>query len=148
MSRRPLLIALPVAAVALIAGCGNQGIQLAQNDPLYDAAVLFQNRCAGCHSFSTVGAQGSSTNPNNTERKDGPNFNERAVAYEEALYAIRNGGFSSGPMPQNIVVGREAEQVACFVAVYSGRSADRSTTPGGAPTGLEPDNTCVQQVAE
>ncbi len=31
---------------------------------------------------------------------------------EQVLYAIRNGGFSSGPMPQNIVVGKEAEQVA------------------------------------
>ena len=36
-----------------------------------------------------------------------------------ALYAIRNGGFSSGPMPQNIVVGEEAEAVAEFLAKYS-----------------------------
>ena len=43
------------------------------------------------------------------ERKDGPNFNQRKEQYEDVLYAIQNGGFSSGPMPQNIVVGDEAE---------------------------------------
>ena len=40
------------------------------------------------------------------------------------LYAIENGGFSSGPMPQDIVVGEEAEKVADFVAqVLGSRSA-------------------------
>ena len=36
------------------------------------------------------------------------------------LYAIRNGGFSSSPMPQNIVTGEDAQKVAEFVAKYSG----------------------------
>ena len=45
--------------------------------------------------------------------------------YEQVLYAIRNGGFSSGPMPQNIVVGEEAEAVARFVAENSGKQAAR-----------------------
>jgi hypothetical protein len=39
------------------------------------------------------------------------------------LYAIRNGGFSSGPMPQNILTGEEAQKVAEFVAAYAGRGA-------------------------
>ena len=39
------------------------------------------------------------------------------------LYAIENGGFSSGPMPQNILTGEEAQKVAEFVAEYSGRGA-------------------------
>ena len=53
------------------------------------------------------------SSPNNIERKDGPNFDTRAVEYDEALYAIQNGGFSSGPMPQNIVVGeRRASSLA------------------------------------
>ena len=34
--------------------------------------------------------------------------------------ASENGGFSSGPMPQDIVVGEDAEKVADFVAKYSG----------------------------
>ncbi len=28
------------------------------------------------------------------------------------LYAIENGGFSSGPMPQNIVTGEDAQKIA------------------------------------
>ena len=45
------------------------------------------------------------------------------------LYAIENGGFSSGPMPQDIVVGEEAEKVADFVAKYSGRDASSPPSP-------------------
>ena len=44
------------------------------------------------------------------------------------LYAIRNGGFSSGPMPQNIVVGEEAEALAAFIEQQSGK--DVETVPG------------------
>ena len=51
------------------------------------------------------------------------------------LYAIRNGGFSSGPMPQNIVVGEEAEEVAAFVAKYSGSDVARAPGPAELPAG-------------
>ena len=37
------------------------------------------------------------------------------------LFAIRNGGFSGGIMPANIVTGREANQVADFVSQYAGQ---------------------------
>jgi hypothetical protein len=39
------------------------------------------------------------------------------------LYAIENGGFSGAIMPQNVVVGRQAQEVAEFVATYAGRQA-------------------------
>ena len=39
------------------------------------------------------------------------------------LYAIRNGGFSGAIMPQNIVVGEDAQAVAEFVAKYSGSAS-------------------------
>ena len=107
--------------VLLLAGCGEEGIELSSSDPNYQAARIFEQRCAGCHTLDAVGSQGSSSNVNSREYKDGPNFNQREEKYEEVLYAIRNGGYSSGPMPQNIVVGKEAEAVARFVAEYSGR---------------------------
>ena len=53
------------------------------------------------------------------EYKDGPNFNQRHETANCVLYAIRNGGFSSGPMPQNIVTGPEAEALAKFISQYS-----------------------------
>jgi hypothetical protein len=73
---------------------------------------------------------------NDREYKDGPNFNVRKEEREDVLYAIRNGGFSSGPMPQDIVVGDKAEAVADFVAKYSGQDAARAPTPNrAAPEG-------------
>lgn len=143
MHRRLFLLPLLAAAV-MASGCGQEDIELAQDDPYYGAAVLFQQRCAACHTLDVVGSQGSAMAANSRERKDGPNFNVRAEDYASVIYAIRNGGFSSGPMPQNIVVGEEAEMVACFVAKYSGRSSDEESParsagePGGSSQPEEP----------
>ena len=46
------------------------------------------------------------------ERVDGPNFNMRKETPDNVLYAIRNGGFSGAIMPENIVVGKDADDVA------------------------------------
>jgi mono/diheme cytochrome c family protein len=119
-SRR--LLALPVIAAAFALGaCGSEGIELAEDDPNYEGARLFDENCAGCHSLSVAGADGSATGVAAREKRDGPNFDERPESVEDVLYAIRNGGFSSQPMPQNILTGEEAQKVAEFVAEYSGR---------------------------
>ena len=44
------------------------------------------------------------------------------------LYAIRNGGFSGAIMPENIVVGEDAQAVAEFLAKYSGLQAQKVPT--------------------
>jgi mono/diheme cytochrome c family protein len=121
---RPRLLALAIAAAALgTAACGEQGIEVAKSDPAYEGAQIFQQRCSGCHTMVAAGTQGSATDPNDREFVDGPNFEARKEEVDQVLYAIRNGGFSSGPMPQDIVVGEEAEKVAEFVAEYSGADA-------------------------
>ncbi len=125
----PLLV-LPAALAA--AGCGGTKLGVAANDPLHRGAEIFNQRCGGCHTYDVASTEGSGTKRNGREYKDGPNFNLRKEQYEEALYAIQNGGFSSGPMPQNIVTGREAQLVACFVATFSGRDRTRDPSPGGA----------------
>ena len=127
---RPSLLALAVAAAALGAGaCGEQGIQLADSDPDREGATIFQQSCSGCHTLEAAGTQGSTTNANDREYVDGPNFNARKEEKDQILYAIRNGGFSSGPMPQDIVVGERAEKVADFIAKYSGKNAARQAGP-------------------
>ena len=121
---RPRLLALATAAAALgIGACGEQGIQLSESNPDYQGAAIFQQHCSGCHTLAAAGTQGSTTSPNDREYVDGPNFNFRREKRDQVLYAIRNGGFSSGPMPQDIVVGDEAEKVADFVSKYSGKQA-------------------------
>ena len=126
LMRRPLvLLALLASSTALVA-CGTEDIDVAKDSPDYAGAVTFQQRCAGCHTLKVAGSQGSSTDIDSREYKDGPNFNQRKETYDSVLYALRNGGYSSGPMPQNIVVGKEAEEVARFVEKYSGK--ERSAT--------------------
>jgi mono/diheme cytochrome c family protein len=127
---RPVLITALVAAAALgLAACGfgEQGVSVSQNDPDHNGAVLFATHCSGCHTLSAAGTQGTG---NRGERTQGPNLNGRTETYEDALFAVQNGGFSGAIMPQNIVVGREAEAVARFVAKYAGTESETSPRPG------------------
>jgi mono/diheme cytochrome c family protein len=145
--RITVLAVLSLVVAVAVAGCGETGIEVAKSDPLYKGAEIFNQRCGGCHDLDAAGTEGSAHQVNGREYKDGPSFNQRKEQYEDVLYAIRNGGFSSGPMPQNIVVGRQAEIVACFVATSSGKLAARLPTPGNQPVeGAGKDN-CKQQFA-
>jgi mono/diheme cytochrome c family protein len=107
---------------------------VAKSDPTYHGAVIFAQRCAACHTLSVAGTQGSATNVRTRENKDGPNFDQRKEQVPDVLYAVRNGGFSSGPMPQDIVVGPDADAVAHFVAKYSGRKAPPQITVQQTPS--------------
>jgi mono/diheme cytochrome c family protein len=133
--RRTLILAVLALPGLALSACGSEGISLAKSDPNYRGAELFALRCGGCHTLDVAGTQGSATNVRTRENKDGPNFNQRKEQVDDVLYAIRNGGFSSGPMPQDIVVGKDAEAVAKFVAANSGKQAGEATGgQQGGPT--------------
>jgi hypothetical protein len=71
---------------------------------------------------------------------NGPNFDERCERpVTRVLYAIENGGFSGAIMPQNIVVGQQAIQVARFVSTYSGAKIPK--IPGVTPCAQKPVGT-------
>jgi mono/diheme cytochrome c family protein len=126
---RPVRITVLTLAAALgLASCGygEHGITVSEKDPDYEGAVLFATRCAGCHTLEAAGAQGTG---NRGLRTQGPNLDGRRETYEDALFAIQNGGFSGAIMPQNIVVGEEAEAVARFVAKFSGQKEISSAGP-------------------
>ena len=140
MTRSPFrLLALSALAASglAVSACGSQGIQLAKTDQNFKGAEIFANHCAGCHTLNVAGTQGSAFNVRTREYKDGPNFNQRKENLQDVLYAIRNGGFSSGPMPQDIVTGSSADRVARFVAKYSGNEAQHTVQPaqGNGPAG-------------
>jgi mono/diheme cytochrome c family protein len=125
MGRRRLAItgALVVTAAGAVA-CGSQGISseiASQPANVQHGAQLFSQRCSGCHTLEVVGAQGTTDNVRQRERVDGPNFNTRRETADNVLYAIRNGGFSGAIMPENIVVGRDANDVAAFLSKYAGK---------------------------
>jgi mono/diheme cytochrome c family protein len=118
-----------LACAPALSACGSQGIQVAKSSQYHRGAVLFRDHCSGCHTLSVVGAQGSATSIKNRVRTNGPNFDIREEKPEQVLYAIRNGGFSGAIMPENIVVGKDAADVAAFLAKYAGQSQTSSFTP-------------------
>jgi hypothetical protein len=123
------LLAIAAAAVAVLASaCGTEHIGVAQSNPLYKGAVLFSQRCSGCHTLSYAATHGSAPNIRTAQANSGPNLDERCERpITRVLYAIENGGFSGAYMPQNIVVGPNAIAVAKFVATYAGRGAPKLT---------------------
>jgi mono/diheme cytochrome c family protein len=119
---RPVAI-FCLLGTALTAGCGGE-IEVPENQTTaHRGAVLFNERCSGCHSLAAANAYGSkpSGEIQGGERTNGPDFNIRSESRDDVLFAIRNGGFSGQIMPANVVVGEDAEAVADFVAEYSGK---------------------------
>ncbi|OLE38368.1 MAG: hypothetical protein AUG48_01965 [Actinobacteria bacterium 13_1_20CM_3_68_9] len=129
MTLRPLVLgaASAAAAAVVLAACGTQGISVSQDDPAHRGAVLFSERCSGCHTLSPAGTQGSG---NRSLRQEGPNLDQRNESVDDVLFAIRNGGFSGAIMPQNILTGPDATSVAKFVSKYAGSQAGETPQPG------------------
>jgi mono/diheme cytochrome c family protein len=134
MTRRRPLLALAAFAVlgAAAVGCGTEkndvkqpGVAITGVSKQYQqGAKLFVERCSGCHNLALVGAEGGALQVKDRERVDGPNFNVRHEDVQSILYALRNGGFSGAIMPQDIVVGQDAQAVANFLAHYAGHSTN------------------------
>ncbi|HEX3293010.1 MAG TPA: cytochrome c [Solirubrobacterales bacterium] len=131
-----------LACVAIAAGCGGSGSDtVAQGtrssgapeapsaaQPLSPAEAhgrdLFIQRCGACHTFEAAGTLGNV----------GPDLGDIAVDEADVLHAIRTGGGRhakgqesgpSGNMPRNLVTGKDAQDVAAFVAA----NASGSSTP-------------------
>jgi len=123
--KRPARLLL--IACALVAGCGGEIQVPEQQAQLRKGAELFNQRCSGCHTLDSANAYGSkpSDELKAGERTNGPSFNTRKVRRDDALFAIRNGGFSGSIMPANVVVGRDAEDIAAFLARYSGKKKSK-----------------------
>ena len=127
MARRLLLPLLLVATAGLGVGACSEDLNLEKGDSaeVKQGARLFAQRCSGCHTLDEAKSRGSKPEDEvaGGERTNGPNFNTRKENRDDVLFAIRNGGFSGAIMPANIVVGRDAEDVAVFVERYAGRKA-------------------------
>ncbi len=130
MSRLPKIAIVTCAAglaAAALSACGSQNIHVAQQ--YHHGAQIFVDHCSGCHTLSSVGAQGSATSISDRLRTNGPNFNFRKETVDQVLYAIRNGGFSGAIMPENIVTGADAQAVAAFLAANAGKDAQKTPSP-------------------
>jgi cytochrome c551 len=126
--RAPPVIAATLAALVLLAACGTTGeddtteaeessvptgeaTAAAEPDQPPSAQEergreLFAETCGSCHTLEAAG----------TEGQIGPNLDEAQVDREQVLRAIEIGGAGSGNMPPNLLQGKDAEDVATFVA--------------------------------
>jgi mono/diheme cytochrome c family protein len=137
MTTRKIASLALAGAIALGASaCGSRSVNLDKGDQsnqqVSNGAHLFSERCSGCHTLNAAGAEGSKPTKQHGsgERTNGPNFNVRKENKDDVLFAIRNGGFSGAIMPANIVVGKDAEDIAAFLSKYAGRGgSDVSSQP-------------------
>ena len=132
---RGAFLLIAVAVVATAAGCGTQGVQVPDNDPDHQGAEIFAQRCSGCHTLTPAGTEGSA---NRSQRQQGPDLDQRQETMADVIYAIRNGGFSGAIMPQNIVVGADAQKVAAFVSKYAGQDVSDTPAPQDTTTTAAP----------
>jgi mono/diheme cytochrome c family protein len=133
---RPIVIACALGA-ALLGGCGGEIEVPEEQRTARQGAELFYERCSGCHSLEAANAYGSKPEGQlqGGERTNGPDFNVRKVSADDALFAIRNGGFSGAIMPANIVVGEDAKAVADFLGEYSGGDGGTNDPTSSGQTG-------------
>jgi mono/diheme cytochrome c family protein len=128
MRRRSRTLALLTAALlsaAALAACGttdDEGektvaeetqstpAEQEQEQPLSPAEehgrTLFVETCGSCHTLDAAGTQG----------QVGPDLNELQVDEAQVLRAIEVGGTGSGTMPAGLYKGKDAQDVATFVA--------------------------------
>lgn len=125
MARRVLVAACVAVAAAFATACGSSSLEISKTDPDHKGAQIFVERCGACHTLGVAGTQGSSTKVTDKENVDGPSFDDRKETVDDVLYAIQNGGFSGAIMPENIVTGQEAREVAQFLAKYAGPGAPK-----------------------
>jgi mono/diheme cytochrome c family protein len=148
-----LALGATIAAVALLgAGCGTGGMASKNADKAH-GKELFQQKCGSCHTLADAGTQGK-IGPNLDDAFAGPRaqgFKEstiRNVVRDQILFAISNPvGVIKGPggqeqrapgMPQKLVTGSDAKDVAAYVASVAGVAAVGATTGATTTTGPSP----------
>jgi cbb3-type cytochrome c oxidase subunit III len=119
-----------VAIAFALAACGTGGLVKGPADK-ENGRKLFQEKCAGCHGLAAVGSPGG-IGPNLDDafaqaRADG--FKETAIleiVHDQIKYpgqysiAPNNPNYLQANMPANIVTGKDAVDVAAFVAANAG----------------------------
>lgn len=109
-------VAVSLGAVALMAGAGC-GVQVKEGSgDLVNGKKLFVQKCGSCHILNRANAKGT-TGPNLDQAfqraiKDGFHRDTvRSVTEKQILYPNLN-----GVMPAKLVTGRDAQDVAAYVA--------------------------------
>jgi mono/diheme cytochrome c family protein len=92
-------------------GGGGGGEKAAAGGGSEEGKLIFTQSCGTCHTLADAGTSG----------QVGPPLDEVKPDSKRVLNAIKKGGTGSGTMPANIVSGKEAQQVADYVAEVAGK---------------------------
>ncbi|MFN2467353.1 MAG: c-type cytochrome [Gaiellaceae bacterium] len=113
---RPGPVALALAAVLLAAGCGTGGRSTGGDTG--NGKRLFSQECASCHVLADARSRG--TSGPNLDHAFGParrqGFAESTIE-DVVLIQIRQ---AEPPMPEDLVTGQDAKDVAAYVAGVAG----------------------------
>jgi len=113
------LLALGLGGLA-VAGCGgNQGASA----DVAAGKTTFSNLCSSCHTLADSGKPPATVGPN----LDDAFRASRQVGISEDQFAgvVRRWiSIAQMPMPRNLVKGKDADNVAAYVASVAGRSPD------------------------
>jgi mono/diheme cytochrome c family protein len=123
--RRPALLVLVLVAAAAVAGCGREDAP-----DLVNGKRLFtgEGRCGSCHILARAGT-GGTIGPNLDQaflasRRDG--LGERTI--QEVVQGQIDEPLNDSLMPEDLVVGQDARDVAAYVAQAAGKPG---VDPGG-----------------
>ena len=122
-----LILSAAIVVTALTTACGTENISVPPDNPEPRRRRSVQPALLGLpHALvrrdPRVGGESAHRAGRSTGRTSTFAASGRST---RVLYAIQNGGFSGAIMPQNVVVGQQAIDVAKFVATYAGRQAPK-----------------------
>jgi cbb3-type cytochrome c oxidase subunit III len=135
------------ALTLVLSACGTGGLPSANADK-QNGKALFVQQCGGCHTLSAAGTTGK-VGPNLDDsfaqaRSEG--FKEsaiRAIVHDQIKYpgqystAANNPNFLQANMPANLVTGKNADDVAAYVAANAGLKPFAEAQPVTATNGRQ-----------
>jgi mono/diheme cytochrome c family protein len=135
--RTAFLVVLATLAV-LTAGCGALGYTSRTADKA-NGKKLFTAKCGVCHTLADAGTTGTiGPDLDYAFKQDlAAGMTEdtiRQVVRGQISYAITTTSTGSPGMPKDLVTGKDADDVAAYVASVAGRSPTAAPAPPPAPT--------------
>jgi mono/diheme cytochrome c family protein len=136
--RRTAFLLLTLGSLSVLAaGCGTLGYTDAQADKA-NGKKLFSTTCGSCHTLADAGTTGTiGPDLDYAFKQDlAVGMTEgtiRQVVRGQIAYAITTTSTGSPGMPKNLVKGKDAADVAAYVASVAGKSVATAPAPAPAP---------------
>lgn len=150
--RRAVLLAVILGLFALLfAGCGALGYTSAKADKT-NGKKLFSSTCGSCHTLADAGTTGTiGPDLDYAFKQDlAVGMTEgtiRQVVRGQIAYAITETSTGSPGMPKNLVTGKDANDVAAYVASVAGKAAVVTPVPAPAPAPASTSTTTTTTAA-